>query len=96
MKIPTLSKSFYNKNHLSPYLLNRSVSSMSTVTLPSWFVTLSNSEPVAYAQQFVVSCHEFTGMSWWASIMISAVTLRFIVTLPLTAYQVRKIKWFNY
>lgn len=69
---------------------NRSVSSVSSVTFPSWFVALSNSPPVACAQQFVISFHEMTGTSWWASIVLSAVTLRLAVTLPLTVYQVGK------
>lgn len=73
----------------SPYG-GRNVSSISSATFPSWFVALSNSAPVAYAQQFVVSFHEMTGTPWWASIMFSAVALRLVVTLPLTAYQVGK------
>lgn len=69
---------------------NRNVSSISSVTFPSWFVTLSNSPPVACAQQFVISFHEMTGTPWWASIVLCAVTLRLAITLPLTAYQVDK------
>lgn len=68
----------------------RNVSS-SSITFPSWFVTLSNSTPVSYAQQFVISFHEITGTPWWATIMLSAVTLRLVITLPLAAYQVGKI-----
>lgn len=84
-----LNTSLYNKNNtLCLHSPNRSVSSISTVTLPSWFVTLSNSPPVAYAQQFVISVHDVTGTPWWASILLTAVTLRLVVTLPLTAYQV--------
>ncbi|XP_050429554.1 cytochrome c oxidase assembly protein COX18, mitochondrial isoform X2 [Adelges cooleyi] len=48
---------------------------------------LSNSTPVAYAQNYVISLHELTGTSWWASIILSAVTLRLVITLPLTIYQ---------
>lgn len=72
----------------------RSVSSISSVTLPSWFVALSNSPPVACAQQFVISFHEMTGTSWWTSIVLSAVTLRLAVTFPLTVYQVGKPTYF--
>jgi len=54
-------------------------------------MALSNSTPVAYAQQFIISFHEFTGTPWWATIMLSAVTLRLVITLPLTVYQVGKI-----
>lgn len=91
-KKPILSTPINYKNDtLSTHFLGRSVSSVSTATLPSWFVALSNSTPVAYAQQFVISFHEITGTPWWASIMLSAVALRFVVTLPLTVYQVGKI-----
>lgn len=78
------------KNNLCSRLPNRNVSSLSTVALPSWFITLSNSTPVAYAQQFVISFHEVTGTPWWLSIILSAVTLRLAVTLPFTVYQVGK------
>jgi inner membrane protein COX18 len=91
---PILSSSlFCNKNNTSEglHIPNRSVSSVTTITLPSWFVTLSNSTPVAYAQQFIISFHEMTGTSWWATIMLSAITLRLVVTLPLTIYQVGTI-----
>jgi len=54
-------------------------------------MALSNSTPVAYAQQFIISFHEFTGTPWWATIMLSAVALRLVITLPLTVFQVGKI-----
>lgn len=88
-----LCKLFEDKinNSLCLRLPNRNVSSLSSVTLPSWFVALSNSAPVAYAQQFVISFHEVTGTPWWLSIILSAVTLRLAITLPLTVYQVGKL-----
>lgn len=92
MKRPDPCSSLYSKN--STYTLrpsNRSVTSDSSVTLPSWFMTMSNSTPVAYAQQFIISFHEFTGTPWWATIMLSAVALRLVITLPLTIFQVGKI-----
>lgn len=89
---PTLNMSFYNKNNILLHNLpHRCASSMTSVTFPSWFMALSNSTPVAYAQQFVISFHEMTSTPWWASIMFSAVVLRLAVTLPLTTYQVCKI-----
>lgn len=94
LKKPILSSSLlYNKINTSERLCtpNRSVSSVTTITLPSWFVTLSNSAPVAYAQQFIISFHEMTSTPWWATIMLSAIALRLVVTLPLTMYQVGKI-----
>jgi len=92
MKRPNPCSSLHSKNknfYVSP--LNRSVTSVSSITFPSWFMALSNSTPVAYAQQFIISFHEFTGTPWWATIMLSAVTLRLVITLPLTVYQVGKI-----
>lgn len=92
MKRPDPCSSLCSKNNT--YTLrssNRSVASDSSVTFPSWFMGLSNSAPVAYAQQFVISFHEFTGTPWWATIMLSAVALRLVITLPLTVYQVGKI-----
>jgi len=74
----------------------RCVSSVSSVTFPSWFVALSNSTPVAYAQHFVISFHEMPGTPWWASLILSAVVLRLVVTLPLTAYQVGKIIFLSF
>lgn len=94
MKRPNpLSKSSLHSKNNNFYVcsLNRSVTSVSSITFPSWFMALSNSTPVAYAQQFIISFHEFTGTPWWATIMLSAVTLRLAITLPLTVYQVGKI-----
>lgn len=91
-KRQTLNTTLPIKYKMSTYYLpSRSISSVTSITFPSWFVALSNSTPVAYAQQFVISFHEFTGMPWWTSIMLSAITLRLIITLPLTVYQVGKI-----
>lgn len=93
IKSPILNTSLNKKNNTLNLRLpnNRSVSSISSVTFPSWFVALSNSAPVAYAQQYVISLHEITGTPWWATIMLSAITLRLVITLPLTAYQVGKL-----
>lgn len=92
MKRPDPCSSLCSKNNTyTLYSSNRSLTSDSSVTFPSWFMSLSNSTPVAYAQQFVISFHEFTGTPWWATIMLSAVALRLVITLPLTVYQVGKI-----
>jgi len=92
MKRPNPCLSHHSKkNDYYLHSLNRNVTSVSSVTFPSWFMALSNSTPVAYAQQFIISFHEFTGTPWWATIILSAVTLRLVITLPLTVYQVGKI-----
>ncbi|KAI9586814.1 hypothetical protein GQX74_002661 [Glossina fuscipes] len=49
--------------------------------------SISNSTPVAYVQQSLVDIHDFTGLPWWASIVISTILFRSLVTLPLTVYQ---------
>lgn len=85
-KRPPLNTPVYSKNN--SLCLHQSNRSISSVTFPSWFVALSNSPPVSYAQQFVISFHEMAGTPWWATIMLSAVSLRLIITLPLTVYQV--------
>ncbi|XP_050533353.1 cytochrome c oxidase assembly protein COX18, mitochondrial [Daktulosphaira vitifoliae] len=77
---------------INPFLcdsINSNKRNISSVTYPSWFMTISDSTPVAYAQKYVVFIHEMTGTSWWASIIISAVSLRLALTLPLTIYQHR-------
>uniref|UniRef100_A0A1A9ZF30 Membrane insertase YidC/Oxa/ALB C-terminal domain-containing protein n=1 Tax=Glossina pallidipes TaxID=7398 RepID=A0A1A9ZF30_GLOPL len=49
--------------------------------------SISNSTPVAYVQQSLVDIHDFTGLPWWSSIVISTILFRSVVTLPLTVYQ---------
>lgn len=49
--------------------------------------SISNSTPVTYVQQSLVDIHDFTGLPWWSSIVISTILFRSVVTLPLTVYQ---------
>ncbi|XP_052860020.1 cytochrome c oxidase assembly protein COX18, mitochondrial [Anopheles cruzii] len=56
-------------------------------TVASFWQSLSQSTPVAYVQQGLVDVHDFSGLPWWATIMIATVGLRTIVTLPLAIYQ---------
>ncbi|KAH8257524.1 hypothetical protein KR038_011028 [Drosophila bunnanda] len=51
--------------------------------------TLSNSTPVAYMQDALIQIHDYSGLPWWASIVLSTFLFRSIVTLPLTVYQHR-------
>lgn len=48
---------------------------------------ISDSTPVAYMQEGLKFAHDITGLPWWASIILSTVVLRSVVTLPLTVYQ---------
>ncbi|XP_001653719.2 mitochondrial inner membrane protein COX18 [Aedes aegypti] len=49
--------------------------------------SLSNSTPVAYCQQALVDLHDLSGLPWWASIILSTVLVRTVVTMPLAIYQ---------
>lgn len=51
------------------------------------FKSISESVPVSYAQEFVLNIHSYTGLPWWASIIITTVVLRTFVTVPLALYQ---------
>lgn len=51
------------------------------------FKWLSESTPVEYAQNFLLSVHDSTGLPWWGSIICTTVLLRTTVTLPLAVYQ---------
>lgn len=48
---------------------------------------ISDSTPVAYMQEGLTLAHDITGLPWWASIILSTIVLRSVVTLPLTVYQ---------
>lgn len=39
--------------------------------------------PVRLAYNYLITVHEFTGLPWWATIILSTVMLRGLVTLPL-------------
>lgn len=55
------------------------------------FQSLSESTVVAYAQNTIITIHDVSGLPWWASIMLTTVLLRSLVTLPLSLYQVRRV-----
>lgn len=55
--------------------------------LVGFWQTLSNSTPVAYMQDVLTQIHDYSGLPWWASIVLSTFLLRSVVTLPLTIYQ---------
>lgn len=49
--------------------------------------SLSQSAPVAYMQHGMINLHDLTGLPWWATIVLTTVGLRTLVTLPLAVYQ---------
>lgn len=53
----------------------------------SIYTSISNSTPVAAFQEGLVQLHDTTGLPWWATIIVSTILLRSVITLPLTVYQ---------
>lgn len=51
------------------------------------YASISNSTMVQCMQDGLLSFHEITGLSWWATIITSTVLIRSLMTLPLTIYQ---------
>lgn len=41
------------------------------------FKTISESTPVEYCQKFLLCVHDFTGLPWWASIILSTFLIRY-------------------
>ncbi|XP_062542231.1 cytochrome c oxidase assembly protein COX18, mitochondrial [Armigeres subalbatus] len=71
--------------HLARIESRRCFSMESSVT--GLWLSVSNSTPVAYCQQSLVELHDLSGLPWWASIILSTVLLRTVVTMPLAIYQ---------
>lgn len=55
--------------------------------LTGFWQTLSNSQPVGVMQDTLITIHDYTGLPWWGSIVLSTFLFRSVVTLPLTVYQ---------
>lgn len=58
-------------------------------SLDSAFTSISNSAAVAHIQHGLVQLHDSTGLPWWATVILSTVLMRTLITLPLTVYQHR-------
>lgn len=75
-----------------PHYQIRQISGQSGVEIagawPRVFLWLSESPPVAYAQDLLLFLHNSTGLPWWTTIILATVFLRTVVTLPLAFYQV--------
>uniref|UniRef100_A0A182RRV0 Membrane insertase YidC/Oxa/ALB C-terminal domain-containing protein n=1 Tax=Anopheles funestus TaxID=62324 RepID=A0A182RRV0_ANOFN len=56
-------------------------------TVSGIWQSLSHSAPVAYMQHGIINLHDLTGLPWWATIILTTVSLRTLVTLPLAVYQ---------
>ena len=87
---------YWNVLKTSPVLthhvaLNRSYSdstSSSTFMFQGLYSSLSESTPVLKSQQLLELIHDQTHLPWWATIIASTVSLRLLITFPLSAYQV--------
>lgn len=55
--------------------------------LVGFWQTLSNSQPVEVMQDTLIKIHDYSGLPWWGSIVLSTFLFRSVVTLPLTIYQ---------
>ncbi|XP_037517535.1 cytochrome c oxidase assembly protein COX18, mitochondrial [Rhipicephalus sanguineus] len=64
-----------------------SVYTVRDFSLQSWAQTLSQSTPVAYAQDLLEAAHSTSGLSWGSTIVLTSLALRVAVTLPLAVYQ---------
>lgn len=49
--------------------------------------SVSASPPVLAVQEGLVTLHDVTGLPWWATILVSTVAARGLITLPLGLYQ---------
>ncbi|XP_041485827.1 cytochrome c oxidase assembly protein COX18, mitochondrial-like [Lytechinus variegatus] len=50
------------------------------------YEALLNSQPVHFAEGVFQYVHSLTGLSWWATIVVTTFALRFSLTLPLAIY----------
>ncbi|XP_016973151.1 cytochrome c oxidase assembly protein COX18, mitochondrial [Drosophila rhopaloa] len=83
----TTAHNTYNHRLASTEAANTSIQLANAGGLVGFWQTLSNSTPVAYMQDVLIKIHDYSGLPWWASIVLSTFLFRSVVTLPLTIYQ---------
>jgi len=83
----TVANHTYNHRLASTEAAAASVQLANAGGLVGYWQTLSNSTPVAYMQDVLIKIHDYSGLPWWASIVLSTFLFRSVVTLPLTIYQ---------
>lgn len=71
-------------NPVSFHLISKRNKSFSEV-FSQIYVDISHSATVSYFQNALISFHDFTGLPWWATIIVYTFGLR-LVTFPLAAY----------
>lgn len=55
-------------------------------TFAGIYSEISNSTCVHLCQQNLLNIHEYTGLPWWATIVVTTIALRSIITFPLAVY----------
>lgn len=86
-------KSYHNSQYYNSvrHLLNAGINPIAEAQVPRQFSgifkIMSESAPIKIAQDFLLLVHDYTGLLWWSVIFIT-VTMRTIVTLALSFYQI--------
>ena len=65
------------------------------------FKYISECSGTFYIKELVVSIHDFTGLPWWTTVILSTFILRTVIALPLAVYQVGNYQlcflfWFDH
>lgn len=66
-----------------------------SASINEMYMSLSQSGAVMKTQQLIENVHDFTHLPWWATIIVTTISLRLVITLPLAAYQVDYIENVN-
>jgi inner membrane protein COX18 len=94
---PASLKKLVNTSHYLPrsqLILQTCRASSSNATtgnftfLSQMYQDLSQSSWVMNTQHLLEAVHDYTHLPWWATIVVTTVSLRLAITLPLAAYQV--------
>lgn len=57
--------------------------------------SVSNSAPVNFVQDSLVQFHDFSGLPWWSSIVVSTILIRGAITFPLAIHQAKNLAKFE-
>lgn len=92
LPVSNVYSDLYSRQHNHNYFQKRDFSLKESVesvvkTQSGIFQSISESTPVEYMQNFVLTIHDTSGLPWWASIVCTTVLVRSAVTLPLAIYQ---------
>jgi len=91
------SKTYHSSQYYNSvrYLSNVGIDPIAEVKVPmqfnSIFKAMSESTPIKITQDSLLLLHDYTGLPWWLIIILTTITMRTTVTLPLSLYQVNII-----